>query len=224
MGAQLRGVEVYFSYQDERFHIHVPAALSPIIGKQGVLRCRLDGVRRRGSPEVAMREETFEAGFGVDRQLVIPSRLANHCGISGGSTLDLTILERLNLKRGLFLRLPKYSPIYPNDTVIFEHGDSAASHLAAPPGDGAQARLSPRQLARSIEQELVKPGATMVAPAPPPALAAAQARVNDEATDRRRRVESLDPHLAAKASIAVEKMRGLGIVPPEQLVRQARGG
>lgn len=224
MGAQLRGVEVYFSYRDERFHIHIPAALSPIIGKHGVLRCRLDGVRRRGSPEAASRDETFEAGFGVDRQLVIPSRLANHCGISGGSALDLTILDRLNLKRGWFRRLPKYSPIYPNDTVIFDHGDGGTSHFASPPGDGTQTRLPPRQLARSIERELVRPAATAPSPAAaPPAPTNAPALIDDEAADRRRQPDGLDVHHAAKGGIVVDKTRGIGILPPEQLVRQARG-
>jgi hypothetical protein len=32
MGAQRRGVEVHCSYRDERFHIHLPVTLAPIIG------------------------------------------------------------------------------------------------------------------------------------------------------------------------------------------------
>ncbi len=224
MGAQLRGVEVYFSYRDERFHIHIPAALSPIIGKHGVLRCRLDGVRRRGAAEAASRDETFEAGFGVDRQLVIPSRLANHCGISGGSALDLTILERLNLKRGWFFRGPKYLPIYPNDTVVFDHGDGALSHFAAQPGDGAHSRVSPRQLARSIERDLVRPMAAAPSPAAAPTPPAdASAPIDDEAAGHRRRLEVLDRHPAAKGGTVVDNTRGIGIVPPEQPVRQASG-
>jgi hypothetical protein len=221
MGAQLRGVEVFFSYRDERFHIHLPAALSPIIGKHGVLRCRLDGVRRRGAPEVAGRVEAFEADFGADRHMVIPSLVANHCGISGGSALDLTILERLNLKRGWILRGPKYLPIYPNDTVVFDHGDGGLSHIAAPSGDGAHPRLSPRQLARSIERDLGKATTTAVSPSAP---ADAQAPSADEATDRPHRVEILDLHPAAKNGGGVDNSRGIGMVPHEQPVRQARGG
>lgn len=225
MGAQLRGVEVYFSYRDERFHIHLPATLSPIIGKHGVLRCRLDSVRRRGVAEGISRAEPFEASFDFDRRLLIPSLLANHCGISGGSALDITILERVHTQRGWIRRRVVSTPIYPNDTVIFDHGDGALSHFAVSPGDGAQLRLSPTQLARSIDREPVKPMATALSPvAAPPAPTDAPALIDDETIDRWRRTESFDLHPAAKGGSVVDKTREIGIVPPEQLVRQARGG
>jgi len=251
MGAQLRGVEVYFSYHDERFHIHLPATLSPIIGKHGVLQCRLDSVRRPGAAAAVSRTETFEASFGADRRLVIPSPLANHCGISGGSTLDISIVARMNLQRGWIRRRLVPSPIYPNDTVVFDHGDAASSRFAAPSyargvygkaynaeqgappfGDGVQPHLSPWQLARSIERELAKPMAPPPAPPPPPPPpvvapepALAQGPANDEAADRRRWLEILDLYHAAKEGrVVVDNTRGIGIVPPEQPFRRARGG
>jgi hypothetical protein len=249
MGAQLRGVEVYFSYHDERFHIHLPATLSPIIGKQGVLQCRLDSVRRLGAVAVS-RTDTFEASFGADRRLVIPSSLANHCGISGGSALDLTILARMNLKRGWIRRRLVPAPIYPNDTVAFDRGDAASSRYAAPSyargvygqayageqtapppfGDGVRPHLSPWQLARSIEQELAKPMASAAPPPSPvvppaPAPAVAKVPADDEAANRRRWLEILDLYHAAKEGrIVVDNTRGIGIVPPEQPFRRARSG
>jgi hypothetical protein len=215
-----------------------------------VLQCRLDSVRRPGAAAVS-RTDIFEASFGADRRLVIPSLLANHCGIAGGSALDLTIVARMNPRRGWIRRRLVPSPIYPNDTLIFDHGDVASSRfsapsyargvygqaysaeqIAAPPfGDGARPHLSPWQLARSIERELAKPMAAAPAPppAPPPvaspAPAVATGPADDEAADRRRWLEILDLYHAAKEGrIAVDNTRGIGIVPPEQPFRRAHSG
>lgn len=88
MGAQLRGMEVYFSHHDERFHIHLAATLSPIIGKHGVLQCRLDSVRRPGAAAAVSRTDTFD----TDRRLVIPSPPANNCGIAVDNTRGIGIV------------------------------------------------------------------------------------------------------------------------------------
>lgn len=252
MGAQLRGVEVYFSYHDERFHIHLPATLSPIIGKQGTLQCRLDSVRRPGASAPIPRTDAFEASFGADRRLIIPATLANHCGISGGSALDLTVLARVNVERGWLRSRTVTVPIYPNDTVVFEHGDLAAARFAAPSyargvyghayaaekaappafGDGgARGHLSPWELARSIERELAQPmrqpqpAAAPPPPPPPPAPAPTVATTDNDAADRKRWLEILDLYHAAKEGrVVVDNTRGIGIVPPEQPFRRARGG
>lgn len=133
--------------------------------------------------------------------------------------------------------------IYPNDTVVFEHGDAASSRFAAPSyargaydhayaaeqaaapafGDGTRPPLSPWQLAHSIERELAKPMAA--APSPPPAPVATKGPADDEAADRKRWLEILDLYHAAKEGrIAVDNTRGIGIVPPEQPFRRARSG
>lgn len=210
MGAQLRGVEVYFSYHGERFHSHFPATLSPIIGKHGVLQCRLDSVRRPGAAAAVAAP--------------IPSTPAY-------------------LHRGWIRRRIVPAPIYPNDTVVFEHGDAASSRFAAPSyargaydhayaaeqaaapafGDGTRPPLSPWQLAHSIERELAKPMAAALSP--PPAPVATKGPADDETADRKRWLEILDLYHAAKEGrIAVDNTRGIGIVPPEQPFRRARSG
>ena len=219
MGAQLRGVEVY--YYDDRFHVHLPATLSPIIGKHGLLECRLDSVSRRGASAPTARSDVFETSFGADRRLIIPSPLANHCGIASGSLLDITIRARLDEQSGWFRRRTVVSPIYPNDTVTFDRGDI---HCAP---------LSPWQLARMIEHDMADP--IEIAPEPSPlvmtedplaeATLEAAAPTEDEAADRRRWLEILELYHAAKEGrIVVDNTLGIGIVPPEQPFRRARSG
>jgi bifunctional DNA-binding transcriptional regulator/antitoxin component of YhaV-PrlF toxin-antitoxin module len=220
MGAQLRGVEVYCF--DGRFHVHLPATLSPIIGKHGLLECRLDSVRRPGASAPTARCDAFDAQFGADRRLIIPSPLANHCGIASGSFLDITIRARLDEQAGWFRRRIVVSPIYPNDTVTFERGDI---HCVP---------LSPWQLARLIERDMAEPieaEAIEAEPAPSPLVSTVEpataetAPVEDEAADRRRWLEILELYHAAKEGrIVVDNTRGIGIVPPEQPFRQAQSG
>lgn len=254
MGAQLRGVEVYYSYHDERFHIHLPATLAPIIGKQGVLQCRLDAVRRPGASAPIARSDVFEAGFGADRRLIIPSLLANASGIAGGASLDITILARLDERRGWFRTRIDIFAIYPNDTVIFDHGDMASSRFASPSlarnlsgpaepllpafGENQRQLLSPWQLARAIERELAEP-VQVERESPPtqpqapsePAKAAATdvlevaAPTDDEAADRRRWLEVLELYHAAKEGrVVIDNTRRSGIVEPEQPFRRMRSG
>lgn len=210
MGAQLRGVEVY--YYDDRFHVHLPATLSPIIGKHGLLQCRLDNVRRPGAPAPIARSDAFDANFGADRRLIIPSPLANQCGIASGYSLDITLLARLDEQRGWLRRHTVVSAIYPNDTVTFERGDIHS------------APLSPWQLARLIERDMFEP--IEAAPVPVAEVTSQTiAPAEDEAADRRRWLEILELYHAAKEGrIVVDNTRGIGIVPPEQPFRRARSG
>jgi hypothetical protein len=209
MGAQLRGVEVY--YYDDRFHVHLPATLSPIIGKHGLLQCRLDSVSRPGAPAPIARSDAFDAHFGADHRLIIPSPLANHCGIASGSFLDITLLARRDEQHGWVRRRTVVSPIYPNDTVTFDRGDI---HCAP---------LSPWQLARMIERDMFEP--IEVAPTLPPQAPEAMVPAEDEAADRRRWLEILELYHAAKEGrIVVDNSRGIGIVPPEQPFRRAQSG
>jgi len=221
MGAQLRGVEVY--YYDDRFHVHLPATLSPIIGKHGLLECRLDNVRRPGASAPTARSDAFDASFGPDRRLIIPSPLANHCGIASGTFLDITIRARLDEQHGWFRRRTIVSPVYPNDTVTF---DRAAIHCAP---------LSPWQLARLIERDMADPIEAESEPEPSPLVMTDEpladatppeaAPVEDEAADRRRWLEILELYHAAKEGrIVVDNTRGIGIVPPEQPFRRAQSG
>ncbi len=132
MGAQLQSVEVYYSYADERLHIHLPATLSPIIGKSGRLRCRLEGVRRPNDPETRACNDEFDSEFGNDRRLIIPSDLANRRGVVGGAALTVTIEAKLVEERGFFRRRHLVESVFPNDTVQFDAAEVTSYRYAAP--------------------------------------------------------------------------------------------
>lgn len=134
MTARLHGAEVRFDSEDECFHLTLPAGLSPIIGRHGRLRCRLDAVRRADLSVATTCADSFDAAFDAAGRLVLPRELANRRGVSIDSRVDVTLEARFRAAGWAFWRRAQAEPIYPNDDVTIDMADAVPADGAAPAG------------------------------------------------------------------------------------------
>jgi hypothetical protein len=109
----------------------LPARLSPTLGRQGRLRCRLDAVRRADRSVAASCADVFESDFDGTRGLVLPRDLANRRGLSIDSRIDITLEARLGTRRWAFWRRAQAEPIHPNDDVTIDMSDDTTGTAGA---------------------------------------------------------------------------------------------
>ncbi len=130
VGAELIGFKVRASYDEERFFVRLPETLSPIIGRQGALRCRLRSIARPGKAASECRHE-FDTAFDETRRLFLPRAVANAFGVVEGGTVDIAIEALIRAENRLFGRRIAIDPVYPHDQV--------ALHETRPPAEGPSA-------------------------------------------------------------------------------------
>jgi hypothetical protein len=159
MSVHLLGTRIGFDYEDERFHLTLPARLSPIIGRYGRLRCRLDAVRRSDHSLVTFCSEAFEAELDSKRGLVLPRDLPNRRGLSIDSRIDITLEARLGANRWLFWRRTSMEAIHPGDDLTIDLSDEVpAAPVGDPRADAAsqQAHLSALQPRAAAEMAVIQ--------------------------------------------------------------------
>jgi len=135
MSVHLLGVRISFDYEDERFHVTLPARLSPVIGRQGRLRCRFDGVRRPDRSMAMSCAEPFEGEFDGKRGLVLPRDLSNRRGLSIDTRIDITLEARFGARPWIFWRRARVEAIHPHDDLTIDMCDEAPAAGAARSGD-----------------------------------------------------------------------------------------